>query len=769
MSSNSTTRQTGFFAKLSLRTKTYSAFSALLTVIILISGVSIYTSRVVTTEFESFASAAGLAATVEKLEREVVDLRGRARAFFLSGDEAEAELGLEVAEATKEAAVHAVGAANDPKIHDELVVIQGEVNKSVELFEEFVAKRREMEVLVSERLEVGGAKLVHDLEALEVGAARAGAANAAILTGTAIILALELELEVEILLSRHKAEFAEQAHNTFTELQSTLTAIGSANGIASVQALFEQVDAEAKGYFAAFEEAAEISAELEHMLDRDTGQLTAGLNKIATELDRVLSEIHEIEAHLKDQAESALSFSSTTVLIVGLVGLLFGIVMQWLLVRMTVNPIGQITGVMRRLSEGELQAEVPSRERADEIGDMAEALQVFKESAIEIENIRAAQEQAGKEIDVVVAAAAVGDFTSRVELAGKKDFMLDLSKSMNQLVETVDNGLNEVLTVASALAVGDLTSRMTGNYQGSFLRLKDDLNSMSEKLSELVGDIRQSTDALNGSAGELGQGADDLAQRTEQQAANLEETAAAMEEMTATVQSNSKNAASSNEIVGEAEQKANASGEIVRNAVTAMNQIEGSSKEISAIVNVIDDIAFQTNLLALNAAVEAARAGDAGKGFAVVASEVRSLAQRSSEAAKEISALIAKSGENVAQGVKLVNETGESLNGIIDSVQRVAGIIQEVASASIEQSTGLGEVNTAISQMDEMTQQNAAMVEETTAAARSLSTEAGKLVELVSFFQVGGGTGRPTRAAAKPRAAATPSDRPEARRQRRLG
>jgi len=476
MSSNSTTRQTGFFAKLSLRTKTYFAFSALLAVVILISGISVYTSRLVTTEFESFAGAAGLAATVEELEREMIDLRGRARAFFLSGDEAEAELGLEVAEAAKEAVAHAIAAANDPKIHDELVAIQGEINESVELYDEFVAKRRKMEVIVSERLEVGGKKLIQDLDALEVGAARAGAANAAILTGTAVKLALELELEVELLLSRHQAEFGEQAHHTFTELEGALTAIsGAIGGMANVQALFEEVDTEAKGYFAAFEEAAEISAELEHLLDRNTGQLTAGLNKIVTELERVLTEIQENEEHLKDQAESALSFSSTTVLIVGLVGLLFGLVMQWLLVRMTVNPIGQITGVMRRLSEGELQAEVPPRKRADEIGDMAEALQVFKESAIEIENIRAAQEEAGKEIDVVVAAAAVGDFTSRVELAGKKDFMLDLSKSINQLVETVDNGPNEVLTVASALAVGDLTSRMTGDYQGSFLRLRTTL------------------------------------------------------------------------------------------------------------------------------------------------------------------------------------------------------------------------------------------------------------------------------------------------------
>ena len=572
---------------------------------------------------------------------------------------------------------------------------------------------------------------------------------------------LELELQVELLLSRHKAEYAERAQHTFEELESALAKIGGAvSRISSLQTLFDTVDAEAKTYFASFEEAAEISTDLEHLLDPANGMLSLGIVKINEELERVLHEIVEAEHELKSAAESALSISFIAILVAGVIGTLFGIVMQWLLVRMTVNPISAITDVMTRLSQGELQAEVPVRDRADEIGDMAGALQVFKESANEIENIRAAQEKAGQEIDVVVGAAAIGDFTARVEIAGKEGFMLGLSESMNQLVETVDQGLKEVVVVATALSGGDLSSRMTGNYQGTFLTLKDELNAMGDKLSELVGDIRQSTDLLNGSAGELGQASDDLAHRTEQQAASLEETAAAMEEMTASVQNNSENAAASNKSVADAEKKAQSSGDVVRTTVTAMNEIEGSSKEISEIVSVIDDIAFQTNLLALNAAVEAARAGDAGKGFAVVASEVRSLAQRSSEAAKEISELISKSGANVARGVKLVNETGDALNGIIDSVQGTAKIIQEVASASVEQSTGLGEVNTAISQMDEMTQQNAAMVEETTAAARALSGEAEKLVELVSFFKVGHAGSTPRAIAPAPQRASLAPPKP---------
>jgi methyl-accepting chemotaxis protein len=676
---------------------------------------------------------------------------GGARAYFLSGDDHEAELGLEVVEEAQKAVVHAVEAAINPTVRGELETVQGEIDEIAHQYEEFVEKRQAMGVIIVERLEIGGEQLIHDLDELQVAAARAGGADASILTGTAIELALELELQVELLLSRHQEKYAERAHEFFEELEGALAAVNAAvGGNASVQTIFDTVDAEAKGYFASFEEAAAISAELEHLLDPAEGQLSLGIAKINEELERVLHEIVEIEHELEAAAESALSLSFLVILVAGVIGTVFGIVMQWLLVRMTVNPIAAITDVMTRLSQGELKANVPARDRADEIGNMAEALQVFKESAVEIENIRAAQEEAGKEVDVVVGAAAIGDFTARVEIAGKAGFMLSLSESLNQLVETVDQGLNEVVSVSTALSGGDLSSRMTGNYQGTFLSLKDELNAMGNKLSELVGDIRQSTDLLNGSAGELGQASDDLAHRTEQQAASLEETAAAMEEMTASVQNNSENAAASNKSVADAEQKAQSSGEIVRTAVTAMNEIAGSSKEISEIVSVIDDIAFQTNLLALNAAVEAARAGDAGKGFAVVASEVRSLAQRSSEAAKEISELISKSGANVAQGVQLVNETGAALTGIIDSVQGAATIIQEVASASIEQSTGLGEVNTAISQMDEMTQQNAAMVEETTAAARSLSGEAEKLVELVSFFKVGSGASTPRAIAPTP-------------------
>jgi methyl-accepting chemotaxis protein len=306
-----------------------------------------------------------------------------------------------------------------------------------------------------------------------------------------------------------------------------------------------------------------------------------------------------------------------------------------------------------------------------------------------------------------------------------------IEREQGQVVSIFGAGLD-------ALSRGDLTFTLdAGHIAPAYDSLRASFDETQERLREIVGKITESSNNVANAAGEISQGSDDLSGRTEQQAANLEETAAAMEEMTATVQKNAENAQESNQLVEETRGQAQTGGGVVKQAVNAMGQIESSSKEIGEIVNVIDDIAFQTNLLALNAAVEAARAGDAGKGFAVVASEVRSLAQRSSEAAKEIKDLISKSNEHVGSGVRLVNETGESLTGIIDGVQKVSEIMRDIASASQEQASGLSEVNAAITQMDEMTQQNAAMVEESTAAARSLASEASQLLQLVSFFKTG--------------------------------
>ncbi len=288
-----------------------------------------------------------------------------------------------------------------------------------------------------------------------------------------------------------------------------------------------------------------------------------------------------------------------------------------------------------------------------------------------------------------------------------------------------------------ALASGDLTHCVTTDLQGPLARLKLDFNEAVPKLRETLLSVVQSIDTIATGASEIEAASDDLARRTENQAASLEQTAAALEQITATVKSTAANAGKANAIVGRTKSAAQASEQIVEATISAMSQIEQSSRQITDIIGVIDEIAFQTNLLALNAGVEAARAGDAGKGFAVVASEVRALAQRSSQAAKEIKSLINASSEHVGAGVKFVGQSGEALKEIVGEVVQISEIVTEIAQAAGQQSTGIEEVNSAVSQMDQVTQQNAAMVEQSTAASHQLAAEANRLTGTIATFNVG--------------------------------
>ncbi|THD02703.1 chemotaxis protein [Panacagrimonas perspica] len=296
--------------------------------------------------------------------------------------------------------------------------------------------------------------------------------------------------------------------------------------------------------------------------------------------------------------------------------------------------------------------------------------------------------------------------------------------------------INEVQRVLSALSQGDLTEQMSGNYTGDFLRMKDDANATVEQLTQIISQIKTATATINTAAKEISSGNTDLSARTEQQAASLEETASSMEELTSTVKQNAENAKQANQLAMGASEVARKGGQVVSEVVTTMSAINESSKKIVDIISVIDGIAFQTNILALNAAVEAARAGEQGRGFAVVAAEVRSLAQRSAGAAKEIKTLIGDSVEKVGNGAKLVDQAGKTMEEIVTSVKRVTDIMAEISAASQEQSQGIEQVNQTITQMDEVTQQNAALVEEASAAARSLEEQAGGLSQSVDTFKL---------------------------------
>ena len=333
-----------------------------------------------------------------------------------------------------------------------------------------------------------------------------------------------------------------------------------------------------------------------------------------------------------------------------------------------------------------------------------------------------------------------------LDLNGKPCKVVKYATDVTEMVTTrmeAERGAAECIKVLDALAAGDLTQKMVDGYSGTFAQIQAALNGTVDKLSELVNTISGAANAINVAAREVSSGSGDLSERTEQQASSLEETAASMEELGATVRTSAENAQRANKMAGDARGAAEQGGVVADSAIDAMKSIAEASKKITEIIGVIDEIAFQTNLLALNAAVEAARAGDAGKGFAVVAQEVRVLAQRSAQASKEIKTLITNSDNQVQNGVELVKKAGDSLSGIAKGIQDVAALISEIAAASKEQTTALDEINSAVASMDEMTQKNAALVEETTAAAQSMAGQASDLERQMAFFTLAAETHRP--------------------------
>ncbi|HEX6735049.1 MAG TPA: methyl-accepting chemotaxis protein [Azonexus sp.] len=371
---------------------------------------------------------------------------------------------------------------------------------------------------------------------------------------------------------------------------------------------------------------------------------------------------------------------------------------------------------------------------------------------------RTAEVAVEDEVAGIVGAAARGDFSQRVTAAGKQGFFLSLANDLNRLLEISQHGLNDIARVLGAMAEGDLTRTISADYDGTFGQLKDDTNTTVARLQEIVDQIKFATDAINTAAQEIAAGNQDLSSRTEEQASSLEETASSMEELTSTVRQNAENSRQASELAGTAQSVAVRGGEVVGQVVQTMSAIHQSSSKIGDIIGVIDGIAFQTNILALNAAVEAARAGEQGRGFAVVATEVRNLAQRSAAAAKEIKELISDSVDKVENGNRLVDQAGRTMQEVVASIKRVADIMADISAASREQSSGIDQVCMAVTQMDEVTQQNAALVEQAAAAAESLEEQAHSLARAVSVFHVGASarpSGKPApRSPARPAQAA---------------
>ena len=446
-----------------------------------------------------------------------------------------------------------------------------------------------------------------------------------------------------------------------------------------------------------------------------------------------------------DQSDALSALTNSTILysLIAL-GLLFSSAVAISLLvssRGITGPIARLSTRMVSLAGGQTREEIDGVDRKDEVGQMAQAVAVFRENALE--RIRLEQE------------ADANRSLSEKERIARDEQKAKEAADTQFAVDNLANGL-------SRLSDGDVSYRISQPFVAHLDTVRENFNASAEKLQSALTRVAENARGIDAGANEIRAAADDLAKRTEQQAASVEETAAALEEITTTVKDSTRRAQEAGHLVAKARTGAEQSGEVVRKAVVAMERIEKSSGEISNIISVIDEIAFQTNLLALNAGVEAARAGEAGKGFAVVAQEVRELAQRSASAAKDIKGLISTSNTQVQEGVELVGETGRALETIVAEVQEINRHVMAIVEAAQEQSSGLQQINTAVNQMDQDTQKNAAMVEETTAASHGLAREASSLNQLLGQFKLSATFEAPIRAA-------TPAERPSASPARALG
>ncbi|KKB06755.1 hypothetical protein VE25_21545 [Devosia geojensis] len=421
----------------------------------------------------------------------------------------------------------------------------------------------------------------------------------------------------------------------------------------------------------------------------------------------------------------------------------------WLLTRSLTRPINALNAQMVEIANGRFDIAVSGTERADELGTMARAVEVFRDNGMKVAQMTEAEAariisdqeartqmmaELQQSFGEVVDAAIAGDFSKRVPARFPDAELNALAGSVNTLVETVDGGLDETSQVLGALANTDLTRRMEGNYRGAFATLKSDINAVADKLAGIVGQLRETSGALKMATSEILSGANDLSERTTKQAATIEETSAAMEQLAVTVAENARKAEDARQKATAVSRSAEEGGQVMTDANEAMERITTSSAKISNIIGMIDDIAFQTNLLALNASVEAARAGEAGKGFAVVAVEVRRLAQSSAEASSEVKALIDQSATEVSAGTKLVAEASGKLTAMLDSIRATTVLMDGIARDSQEQASAIDEVNVAVRQMDEMTQHNAALVEEINASIEQTETQAFELDRVVDVF-----------------------------------
>jgi len=678
--------------------------------------------------FREYASLSDSTAKVAQADRDFVAMRLNVQFYFQAPDDKilarVRKLSKSVRDGYLDLAEHSTSAERRALAQQVIM----ELDRYAAIFEQLAKNQTEMARTIAQETIPLGDKLRADLKSLLQTAEAENDIELALSTGSALERFLWARINGLLYTQNKVPQLEETARAQLNALGVSLKQMSESAGTLDRREKVRRMLAAYPAYQAAFNKTMMLFNERTPLLAAEAkvgSDMMVSRGKLKASQDQSLADN---EAATEASMRSAATFA----LAVALVSLVLGLALAWFISRGITKPILSLSGVMAALSKGKLDLEVDGVDRGDEIGEMAKAVLVFRDAGREKIHLEEAAEKHRE---------AAKNERMRAEAARHE------AQRQTQLVlEGLGRGLEQ-------LAKGDLTYRVHEEWAEEYKKVQGDFNAAIDQLQDTIKNIALSSTEVTNAAAEISVSTTDLSQRTEEQAASLEETSASMEEIAATVKKNAENAQHANTLTQTTREVADRGGAVVAEAVTAMARIEESSQQISDIILVIDEIARQTNLLALNAAVEAARAGEAGRGFAVVASEVRSLAQRSSQAAKDIKDLIVNSTGQVREGVDLVNKAGASLQEIVNSIKSVAEIVADIANASAEQASGIDQINRALTQMDEVTQQNSALVEENAATAKTLEAQQSAMSERVRFFHFDQGNvavqRAPSRAAAK--------------------
>ena len=697
-------------SRFKVSTRIAAGYVAVLALVVVVAATGYLGLQAARESFDSFTRTSDNASRGSQADRDFVALRLNMMMYFDKGEDRILTRVRELAQSVRDGYTFVVENSVSKQRQDMAKAILGQVDEYLALFEDIVKIQTALRRTIADETTPLGNRLHSELKQLMQSAVTENDLMLASLAGLATEQFLWGRVNGLLHNQTRNPKLEEAARAQFAAMGETLKKIGAAARTAERREKLQQMNALVTTYTAAFDSTMKLLA--------DHSRLLAAENKLSVEMIKSRADLKKSQdeslAATRTEGEASIQTTIVTSIAVTALAIVIGVLLSWLIARGITRPILSLNGVMSALARGRLDSEVAGADRKDEIGEMARAVLVFRDAGLEKQRLEQVAEQQR--------------LAAEAERARNEAAQQAAARQVAQVVDGLGRGLER-------LAQGDLTYRVNEDWAADYLKIREDFNGAIGKLQDTIRNIAMSSLEVSNAAAEISTSTTDLSQRTEEQAASLEETSASMEEIAATVKKNAENAHHANQLAQGTQEIAGRGGAVVAEAVNAMARIEESSRKISEIISVIDEIARQTNLLALNAAVEAARAGEAGRGFAVVASEVRSLAQRSSQAAKDIKDLIASSSDEVKEGVELVNRAGQSLEDILRSIKDVADIVADIATASAEQATGIDQVNKALTQMDEVTQQNSALVEENASTAKTLEDQQTAMAERVGYFR----------------------------------